>query len=126
VLTSDFAQGVFTDLSIPSNADNQPEVFIRWLMTSNTSVNEDIVSNAGTSRIDNIFVRGNGTIAVEFVPGYENKAVGDTSIQVMGLEPSKNYYYRVRAGFNGSVSGTSNTIQLTTPPLVPLPVQIIN
>ncbi|HEY0058155.1 MAG TPA: T9SS type A sorting domain-containing protein, partial [Flavisolibacter sp.] len=126
ILTNDFAEGVFTDLSIPSNADNQTEVFIRWLMTSNTSVNEDLVSNAGTSRIDNIYVRGNGTIAVEFVPGYENRSVSDTSIQVTGLEPTKNYYYRVRAGFNGSVSGASNMIQLTTPPLVPLPVQMIN
>ncbi len=53
-----FVSGVLTNVSLPSTCDNQPLVYLRWVMTSNTSVNVGTVAWAGTSRIDNIFILG--------------------------------------------------------------------
>jgi hypothetical protein len=55
---NDFTTGVLTSIALPSDCNNQPEVFLRWIMTSNTSVGAGTVAAAGTSRVDNIFVYG--------------------------------------------------------------------
>ncbi|MBI5808820.1 MAG: fibronectin type III domain-containing protein [Ignavibacteriales bacterium] len=50
-----------------------------------------------------------------FVSGYENKDVGNsTSLNITGLNPSTNYFYRVRANNSLGTSGNSNVIQVTT------------
>lgn len=54
-----FISGTLTNLELPSACDNQTEVFLRWVMTSNMSVGGvNPVASAGTSRIDNIFILG--------------------------------------------------------------------
>ncbi|MEI6122130.1 MAG: T9SS type A sorting domain-containing protein [Bacteroidota bacterium] len=53
-----FVSGVLTNIALPSDCDNQASVFVRWVMTSNNSVGLGVIGNAGTSRIDNIFVLG--------------------------------------------------------------------
>lgn len=58
VLNDAFVSGTLTNVALPSVCDNQPEVFLRWIMTSNTSANASTVASAGTSRIDNVFVYG--------------------------------------------------------------------
>jgi hypothetical protein len=55
-----FIKGTLTNIALPPACDNQSEVSLRWVMTSNTSVNLGTVSTNGTSRIDNIFVLGTG------------------------------------------------------------------
>lgn len=47
-----------TRLPLPAACDNQPEVFLRWLMTSNTAVNGSSVGFSGANRIDDILVVG--------------------------------------------------------------------
>lgn len=53
-----FISGTLTNVPLGADADNQPMVFLRWVMTSNTSVNAGTVASAGTSGIDNIFIIG--------------------------------------------------------------------
>jgi hypothetical protein len=50
--------GVLIDVPLPSTCDNQPILFIRWLMTTNTSVTGTAINIAGTSRIDDILIQG--------------------------------------------------------------------
>ena len=53
-----------------------------------------------------------------FVPGYQNKNVGNvTSYGLTGLNNTTNYYYRVRAINGGGASVNSSTISLTTLPV---------
>ncbi|MDT8858861.1 thermonuclease family protein [Alkalihalobacillus sp. MEB130] len=46
------------DVVIPEEADDQPSVFVRWLNTSDVSINGGTVGNAGTNRIDDIIIQG--------------------------------------------------------------------
>lgn len=56
-IDDNFTVGVVSGLSLPSAADNQSAVYVRWIMTSNTSVNSGTVAGTGTSRIDDIVVQ---------------------------------------------------------------------
>ncbi len=60
-LADDFTSGVLTNISLPSACDNNTQIFLRWIMISNTSVSGSAVSSVGTSRIDDIFVKGTPT-----------------------------------------------------------------
>ncbi|MCD4774026.1 MAG: fibronectin type III domain-containing protein [Bacteroidales bacterium] len=51
-----------------------------------------------------------------FVSGYNNLQVSDTTYFVSGLSPETEYFYRVRAYNNGGTSGNSNVISATTLP----------
>jgi len=63
-----FVSGTVNDLVLPSACDNQPNLNIRWLMTSETSVGGAAVASTGTSRIDDIIVKGtSGTFAQDAV-----------------------------------------------------------
>jgi Domain of unknown function (DUF5011)/Listeria-Bacteroides repeat domain (List_Bact_rpt) len=56
VVANNFTGGVVNNLSLPSVLSNQPTVYLRWIMTSNTSVSAWVVAAAWTSRIDDILV----------------------------------------------------------------------
>jgi len=53
-----FASGTVSGLALPTACNNQPALSIRWLMTSETAVNNSPVGSAGTSRIDDILIKG--------------------------------------------------------------------
>ncbi|MFY8008287.1 MAG: beta strand repeat-containing protein, partial [Flavobacterium sp.] len=114
VLADNLTTGVLTDLALPSACDNQSSISLRWIMTSNTSVNNSTVSSAGASNIDDIVVSGTQNTPV-FVSGYENLSVGNTLSQVVsGLSSNTTYYYRVRATSANSTSANSDVISVTT------------
>lgn len=46
-----------TDIPLPEDASDQPLVFIRLLMNSNTSVNGLTIGTSGTNRLDDIFIK---------------------------------------------------------------------
>ncbi len=48
-------------ISLPAVCNNQPSIYLRWIMTSNTSVSAGVVAAAGTSRIDELVVNCNST-----------------------------------------------------------------
>ncbi|HEY3388807.1 MAG TPA: lamin tail domain-containing protein, partial [Prolixibacteraceae bacterium] len=47
------------NINLPTVCDNQPDLQLRWVMTSNTSVNNGTVANDGSSLIDDIIIQGN-------------------------------------------------------------------
>lgn len=108
----DWTTGVLNDLPLPAACDNQSSVFLRWIMTSNVSVNLGTVQSGGTSGIDEVFVNGQ---AGDFVFGYENLSVGNVlTAPLTGLTGNTTYYYRLRAADAGSTSANSNVITVTT------------
>ncbi|MDR2736763.1 MAG: metallophosphatase, partial [Gracilibacteraceae bacterium] len=44
--------------TLPSGADDQGMLYVRWLLTSNTAVNGSIAANGGTNTINNIVISG--------------------------------------------------------------------
>lgn len=55
----DFTSGVLTNLSLPAGVDDQADVYLRWIMTSNIPVGDGtVVGSSGTSKIDDIVVTG--------------------------------------------------------------------
>jgi|GEM_PF-1874781 len=58
MVENNFSSGVLEHLALPAACNNKPSLFLRWILTSNTSVQEDEISGGGTSRIDDIFVKG--------------------------------------------------------------------
>jgi len=119
-VADNFITGVVTNLSLPSACDNQTAISIRWIMTSNTSVNGGSVGS-GTSRIDDIDVQGKSAF---FLAGYENRAVSGTSETVSPLTPGTTYYYRVRATNGAVASANSNVISASTCTDLPVSVSI--
>jgi hypothetical protein len=64
-----------------------------------------------------------------FLPGYQNLNVGNiTSLNITGLNPTTQYYYRVRAVDTaaGNTSGNSNSIMVTTSTVPPVALSATN
>ena len=56
---SSFTPGKINNKNLPPACYNQPDVFLRWIMTSDTCAADTFgISSTGTERIDNIFVTG--------------------------------------------------------------------
>ena len=57
-VADNFTSGVLNNIDLPVACENKALVSLRWIMTSNTSVNGSTVASAGASRIDDIIVKG--------------------------------------------------------------------
>jgi len=67
-VATDFYTGVLSNLPLPEQCDNQASVFLRWIMTSNNSVAEDLpLASGSNSRIDDIIIVGNNNIDTNIV-----------------------------------------------------------
>ena len=108
-VANDFTSGVLSNVALPAECDNQSSVYLRWIMTSNTSVNNSTVTNAGTSRMDDLFVTGYEGDYVVY-----NQSESGLFSDITGLNASTTYYYRVRATDGTHTSDNSNVINLTT------------
>lgn len=110
-VANNFTTGVVTNLALPTACDNQASVYLRWIMTSNISVNNGALGATGTDRIDDIVVNGR---APSYVSGYNNLPVAGTSQSVTDLTSLTTYYYRVRSTGGCSTGNNSNTITVST------------
>jgi hypothetical protein len=111
---NDWSTGALSNIALPTNCENKSVVYLRWIMTSNTSANNGTVAAAGTSAIDNITVIGDqGTFTNNYI--LQNQNVGNvTSYSVTSLAPNAVYHYVVR-GVNGAANTvSSNEITVTT------------
>lgn len=114
-VANNFTSGVLTNVALPSACDNQPLVYLRWIMTSDIAVNGTPVVTGGSANIDDILVEGRlGTM----IAPYDNLNVGNvTSYNVnTNIVANTTYYYRVRA-VSGGTSANSNAITVTTDPV---------
>ncbi len=111
-VADNYTSGILNQLQLPTAIENLSVVSLRWIMTSNTSVNNGTVSNAGESNIDDILVFGESYQTL--VVGYDNLTVNSTSKNITGLNPNSTYYYRVRSIASASTSNNSNLITVTT------------
>lgn len=57
-VSDNFTNGIVSHLSLPSVVNDKDAVYVRWIMTSNSSVGGGNVGSSGTSRIDDVVVRG--------------------------------------------------------------------
>ena len=57
-VAANFTKGVLNDFKLPIECNNQPLLFIRWIMNSNIAVNSYNVANYGSNRIDDITING--------------------------------------------------------------------
>ena len=55
---NDWTTGALSDLALPAECNNQPLVYVRWVMTSNLDVNGAEVLSTGTTKIDDILLTG--------------------------------------------------------------------
>ncbi len=51
-------EGILTRIPLPAACNNQPSIFLRWIMTSNISAGGGTVFSVGKGRIEEIFVDG--------------------------------------------------------------------
>jgi hypothetical protein len=56
--SNNWTKGVLTNVAIPTACDNQDTVYLKWIMTSNTTVGNGTVAAGGASNIDDILVVG--------------------------------------------------------------------
>ena len=57
-VANNLTTGVLTNVPLPTATANENSVFLRWIMTSNTSVSGSTVQGGGTSRLDDILITG--------------------------------------------------------------------
>jgi hypothetical protein len=62
---NDWETGVLDGLPLPSECTNQSSVYLRWIMTSDTSSAGTLVEQGGKIKIDDIFVTGTDVSSVE-------------------------------------------------------------
>jgi hypothetical protein len=99
-----WTKGVLTNLAIPSVCNDNPLVFLRWIMVSDSNVSgstmgTDIVSAGSMSRIDNISVTGTkiltqGDTLVGWT--FPNALLSDT-IANLGIAVNKTKVIRLKA-----------------------------
>lgn len=113
-VANDYVTGVLNALPLPAACNDQAEVYLRWIMTSNTRFDGlGPVVSGGSSVIEDIVLSAAATPL--YVPGYEDLDVGNvTTFTVTGLTPQTTYYYRVRAHGTACTSANSNVIPVTT------------
>jgi hypothetical protein len=59
VVADNFNAGVLTNVVLPAACENQPSVYFRWIMSTNTSVALGTVASGGSSRIDDVNLSAN-------------------------------------------------------------------
>ncbi len=111
-VANNYSTGVLQEIPLPAACNDQAEVSLRWIMTSNVAVNESPVAGGGTSAMDSILVFGD-EFTPSYVPGYEDLLVAGTSQLVDGLDQNTTYFFRVRAD-SACMSGYSAVRSVTT------------
>ncbi len=114
VASIDFASGILSHVSLPSECDNQPNVYLRWVVTSTTAVNEGPVVAEGQSRIDDIVVTGVGPLSDgDGVAALSND--GPTVLNGTSIFEPAHSGQSVKLVISGTPAGTLKHLSVTVP-----------
>ena len=58
VVSNDWTDGVLDSIALPVVCNNQPTLYLRWIMTTNTNSEGGDVASNGINKIDDIFLTG--------------------------------------------------------------------
>lgn len=61
ITANNWTTGWLDSVPAPAEMSNQPELWLRWIMTSNTSSSGGTVASTGINKIDDIYITGKGT-----------------------------------------------------------------
>ncbi len=57
-LANNWTTGVLTNIALPAALNNQATAYLRWIVTSTTSIGGGVVAAGGTSRLDEVYISG--------------------------------------------------------------------
>ena len=106
-----YTAGVINRTAMPEECENQPLVYVRWLLVTSTNLTDVTIENTGENNIDDIVITGHPG---NFVPGFNNLLVKDTVKALGGLPAGTDFFYRVRSVQGSFTSVNSKVINVTT------------
>jgi hypothetical protein len=106
-----YSSGTLRDFELPEQCNNRPVVYLRWLLLTSVNIADLAILNSAESNIDDIVIKGNPG---NFLKGYSNLTLTDTSQVISGISSGTDYYYRVRAVQGSFTSVNSDVIKVTT------------
>jgi hypothetical protein len=111
-VATDWTTGVLTEFSLPTelNDPGSTSISLRWIMTSNTAVNDGTVEASGISRIDDIVVYATPVPEPVTIIGFD--FADDTDVEFnadSGIEANLGYDIRAENG----TAGTTRTLTYT-------------
>lgn len=83
---NDWTTGVLSDLALPENCENSTELYIRFVMTSNTAQDGSEVLETGTSKIDDILIKGVLYSGLDMIVHKENNVYPNPSHGTFNIE----------------------------------------
>jgi PKD repeat protein len=105
IAVNNWGAAVVADADLPSACDNKPNVYLRWIMTSDIAIDGGIMQATRNNRIDDIYVTGVPLPPVAgFTASATNVCVGDV------VNFSDNSLYNVTSWewlFSGGIPATS-------------------
>jgi hypothetical protein len=117
---NNWTTGVLNNISIPAACNNQPSVFIRWIMTSDTSVSAPaLVAATGVTKIDDIYVLGTSSASVDensnpLISVFPNPSKGLFSVSsTRPIEELKVYSVIGKLVYNSKVSTPNQNIDIS-------------
>lgn len=112
-----YTRGVLNNIDLPEECNNQHLVYLRWLLVTSTNISDVTIVNSAESNIDDIVIKGNPG---NYLKGYTDMSVTDTTQVITGLSSGSDYYYRIRAVQGSFTSVNSDVIKVTTKGTSPL------
>ncbi len=122
VVQDNFLSGSVNSVPLPVACENQASVFLRWIMTSNVSVNAGTIATTGTSRIDDIQIVANSTDHFRSIASgdwhdvaiWETSATGAAPWSVTSFHPSAYAAsISIRSGHTVTLTANASMDQLT-------------
>lgn len=112
-----YTSGILNNVNLPQQCNNQPSVYLRWLLVTSTNLVDETILNTGESNIDDIVIKGNPG---NFLRGYTDLSITDTAQVISGISSGTDYYYRVRAVQGKFTSVNSDAVKVTTKGISPV------
>lgn len=72
-VSNDWSTGSISNVSLPSACDNQPILYVRWLMSTNNAVGGGTVGSSAQSYIDDIIIKGTAAAPSNTAPSINNQ-----------------------------------------------------